>query len=148
MAYFSNATEGANYEERWCSRCMQLNDQPMCAVWEAHLSTNYNECNKAESPLHVLIPRSADGLSNEQCRMFRAKLRLIRVRCPWHDEKTPSCHVDLSDEGSDAGSRRRVLCFGCGREATLPELEAAMDAVGRRGELADALEAALRHVGR
>lgn len=48
------------------------------------------------------------------------------------------CHVDLSADGP-----RRVLCFGCGHEATLPELEAAMDAAGRRHELANALEVAL-----
>lgn len=73
MAYFSNGTEGEDYEAQWCSRCVHLDDPPMCAVWEAHLLANYDERRNAESPLHVLIPRSSDGLRNEQCRMFRAK---------------------------------------------------------------------------
>lgn len=67
MAYFSNGTEGMMYEERYCSRCVHNFD---CPVWDAHLLFNYTECNNPESILHMLIPRSKDGLSNEQCRMF------------------------------------------------------------------------------
>ena len=68
MGYFSNGTEGMEYERQWCDRC--LHQDGGCAVWEAHLLANYAECNKPDSPLHVLIPRSADGWRNEQCRMF------------------------------------------------------------------------------
>ena len=41
-----------------------------CPVLLLHYVHNYKECNKAESFLHVLIPRSEDKLGNEQCRMF------------------------------------------------------------------------------
>jgi hypothetical protein len=43
---------------------------PGCPVWLAHLLYNYDECNKDESILHLLIPRTPDGLGNEQCSMF------------------------------------------------------------------------------
>ena len=41
-----------------------------------------------------------------------------RVLCPWHLEKTPSCHVNRK-EG-------KYLCFGCGRSGPLSELWAAL----------------------
>jgi archaellum biogenesis ATPase FlaH len=36
----------------------------------------------------------------------------ITVRCPWHEEKTPSCHVYRGRDGTVA-----VKCFGCGKGA-------------------------------
>jgi hypothetical protein len=72
MAYFSNGTEGEMYHEQWCSRC--LHDNPdaerLCPIWGLHLMRNYDDCNNDNSVLHVLIPRSADKLSNERCTMF------------------------------------------------------------------------------
>ena len=75
MGYFSNGTEGEMYEAHYCSRCKHgewVRDDtgrvPLCAVWEAHMMHNYEECNKEDSILHVLIPRI--GVRNEQCRMF------------------------------------------------------------------------------
>ena len=68
MAYFANGTEGALYEEQWCDRCLHQGNT--CAVWLAHMVHNYDECNKPDSILHLLIPRSVDGMSNERCRMF------------------------------------------------------------------------------
>lgn len=72
MAYFSNGTEGEMYAEEYCDRCIHgpLHSDDTCAVWDAHLFHNYEECNKKDSILHELIPRSKDGLGNEQCRMF------------------------------------------------------------------------------
>jgi len=71
MGYFSNGTEGMCYEEDYCSRCIHNNkDGPYCPVWTLHMLHNYDECNKPDSFLHMLIPRSNDGLVNEQCRMF------------------------------------------------------------------------------
>ncbi|KKL14395.1 hypothetical protein LCGC14_2516090 [marine sediment metagenome] len=68
MGYFSNGTEGMDYQEQWCKRCANDVNQD-CAVWMAHLIANYEECNKPESILHLLIPM--DGVANKQCRMFR-----------------------------------------------------------------------------
>ena len=70
MGYFSNGSEGADYEERYCLRCIHRQE---CAVWEAHFLLNYQEANKKDSILHLLIPRTKNGLGNEQCRMFIEK---------------------------------------------------------------------------
>lgn len=32
--------------------------------------TNYDECNNPDSILHKMIPRSEDGLRNEECVFF------------------------------------------------------------------------------
>ena len=70
MGYFSNGTEGEIYAERFCERCVHNEG---CAVWTAHMLHNYRDCNDPGSILHILIPRSEDGVGNEQCRMFTAK---------------------------------------------------------------------------
>jgi len=66
MGYFSNGSEGEDYAEKYCSRCIHCND---CAIWDAHMLYNYEECNKKDSILNILIPRTKDGW-NEQCKMF------------------------------------------------------------------------------
>ena len=71
MGYFSNGAEGRAYMARYCDRCVHQAEG--CAVWLAHLTCNYDECNKPDSILHALIPQTDDGLSNEQCRMFWQK---------------------------------------------------------------------------
>jgi len=69
MGYFSNGTEGVDYQNNYCSRCVHdVNSD--CPIWLAHLIHNYDECNKDDSILHMLIPRSEDGLENEQCKLF------------------------------------------------------------------------------
>lgn len=68
MGYFSNGSEGMDYEERYCDRCKH--QAAGCAVWLAHMLHNYKECNNKESILNLLIPRSAGGIGNEQCKMF------------------------------------------------------------------------------
>lgn len=70
MAYFANGTEGDMYKEQYCSRCIHGGGDP-CAVMIAHLLHNYDECNKADSLLHLLIPRKQPPeYGNEQCTMF------------------------------------------------------------------------------
>lgn len=74
MGYFSNGTEGEMYEAEYCSRCIhQKPDEGGCAIWLAHMLHNYEECNKKDSILHLLIPRAKDGPWNDQCRMFVEK---------------------------------------------------------------------------
>lgn len=71
MAYFPNGTAGMAYEEEWCSRCVHQNGpdgESGCPVWGLHLIHNYDECNKPDSFLHILIPN--DGLHAGKCRMF------------------------------------------------------------------------------
>lgn len=70
MGYFSNGTEGESYRVEYCSQCIHDQADGGCSVWLLHMLNNYAECNKPDSYLHVLIPRSKDGLSNEACSMF------------------------------------------------------------------------------
>lgn len=72
MGYFSNGTEGMEYEARWCSRCIHASSG--CAVWNAHLFANYDQHKNKDVKLilDLLIPRSKDGLGNLKCRMFKA----------------------------------------------------------------------------
>lgn len=73
MGYFSSGAEGMDYHAEWCSRCVHDDDPRGCEVWNAHMLKNYDECNKPDSVLHLLIPRTARGLGNERCRMFYEK---------------------------------------------------------------------------
>jgi len=68
MGYFSNGTEGELYHEVYCDHCIH-DENGDCVVWAAHLDFNYDECNKPDSILHMLIPRSKGG-GNEKCEMF------------------------------------------------------------------------------
>ena len=68
MAYFSNGTEGELYNVQYCDHCIHGGD---CAVWDAHMWHNYDECNNNASILDILIPR--DKTRNEKCRMFTDK---------------------------------------------------------------------------
>lgn len=70
MGYFSSGSEGDDYAQRYCSRCVhQKPDDGGCAVWLAHMLHNYEECNKPDSILHLLIPRKPDTF-NAECAMF------------------------------------------------------------------------------
>jgi hypothetical protein len=76
MGYFSNGTEGMEYEAQYCDRCVhQKPDDGGCAVWLAHMLHNYDECNNNDSILHLLIPRTDGGLTNGQCAMFHEAVR-------------------------------------------------------------------------
>lgn len=83
MGYFSNGTEGAMYEEQFCSRCIhndftngkEVGVAPPCPIWMAHLMFSYEECNSesnAKVMLDAFIPRSENGLGNGECTMFVA----------------------------------------------------------------------------
>jgi hypothetical protein len=76
VGYFSNGTEGEVYEAQYCAKCLHR-DGPdgnsSCSVMLAHLLHNYDECNKPESILHLLIPRAKDGVGNERCTLFAVR---------------------------------------------------------------------------
>lgn len=63
MGYFSNGTEGMDYEDKYCDHCVHGGD---CAVWDAHFMFNGDENKK--DVLNLLIPRA--GTSNLKCKMF------------------------------------------------------------------------------
>lgn len=86
MAYFSNGEEGMIYEDTYCAKCVHRPDydnQVDCPILTLHSLWNYDAANgelaqvgSAElakyTALNILIPRSSDHLTNEQCKMFRA----------------------------------------------------------------------------
>lgn len=103
MGYFANGAEGADYEAQFCARCVHEYeaDGVGCAVLEAHMMFNYDECNKPNSILHLLIPRTSDGLGNKQCRMFKPRpVRRTRPDFFAEDQAHPvaDCAVDPVDE--------------------------------------------------
>ena len=80
MGYFSNGSEGSDYEERHCIKCVHYADGA-CPVLDIHQLLNYEQfpehCETLESKraaqshrvvLTTLIPRTDAG--NNQCRMF------------------------------------------------------------------------------
>lgn len=76
MAYFSNGTEGASYEARYCDRCVHQNGpdgKSGCAIWLSHLLYSYKLCNKKDEEgkqiLDMLIPSDERGFP-AQCAMF------------------------------------------------------------------------------
>lgn len=89
MGYFSNGTEGLDYVEHYCRRCIHwkdLNDGrgEGCPIWDMHLLFAYEECDSgsnAETMLNTLIPRgfiedAGDGVgmpTNEECTMFHPR---------------------------------------------------------------------------
>jgi len=85
MGYFSNACEGSEYEERWCRRCKhgETYEGQSCPVLQLHFVWNYAQFDRRglearpgtkaaqiREGLSIFIPRSDDGLDNEQCKMF------------------------------------------------------------------------------
>lgn len=70
MGYFSNGSEGDGYAAKYCDRCIHGHKNNFdCSIWLAHFDLNYEECNKEDSILHRLIPRTEDGW-NDQCSLF------------------------------------------------------------------------------
>jgi hypothetical protein len=73
VGYFSNSSDGEAYYSHFCARCLHNPtdpNAPYCPIWDLHMMRNYEECNKADSPLHVLIPRDKKTGSNLECKMF------------------------------------------------------------------------------
>ncbi len=73
MGYFSNGTEGRMYEAEVCDKCIHYPHEDVgCPVMELHMLYNYEQHDNKDiaNCLDTLIPRSKDGLSNEQCLMF------------------------------------------------------------------------------
>lgn len=68
MGYFSNSTEGAFYEDKYCQHCVHYHPDYSCPCLEAHALWNYDECNKKNSILHKMIPRDKTG--NQKCIFF------------------------------------------------------------------------------
>ena len=82
MAYFSNGSEGMDYEYQFCHKCVHYGDDdgPGCPVMGAHMIFNSDQIDSTgehnEEPaksihtiLNMLIPAREDGFA-DQCSMF------------------------------------------------------------------------------
>ena len=65
MGYFSNGTEGMQYEAKYCDQCVHNHAEHGCPVWMMQMEHNYSECNNKDSLLHKMIPRLESGFSGE-----------------------------------------------------------------------------------
>ncbi len=78
MAYFSNGTEGEQYEEKYCIKCVNWRDKDNdgchgCPIWDLHFLYAYEECNgtgNAKAMLDHLIPMNKETHFAEECSMF------------------------------------------------------------------------------
>lgn len=84
MGYFSNGTEGLDFDEKWCSRCVHLpkRQDRGCPVMLAHLLFAYELCNEKKHPgkviLDILIERD-EATGAQRCTMFVDKTKPLRV---------------------------------------------------------------------
>jgi hypothetical protein len=76
MAYFSNGTEGIEWEQHWCTSCVNyrlvdsLNDGiRYCPILEAHFL--WNGKKEMKELLDLLIPRNENGRPSK-CSMWLA----------------------------------------------------------------------------
>ena len=65
MGYFSNGSEGMQYESMYCDRCVHNHPEHGCPVLHAHTFWNYEECLKPDSILHKMIPIKPDTFCGE-----------------------------------------------------------------------------------
>lgn len=89
MGYFSTGTEGADWEARWCYRCVHYPEVGECPVMLLHSLWNYDQCAAANDrhegrepqdkaseakliALETLISCGESGLGND-CQMFYRK---------------------------------------------------------------------------
>ena len=84
MGYFSNGTEGMDYEERWCDRCVHQDPNVLCPIWAVHYLFNYDALKEdhemARQILGLLIPYKNGR--NRKCRMFvKKRIAWRRVIC-------------------------------------------------------------------
>lgn len=76
MAYFSNGTEGMDWETTNCGLCIHNSEDEGCPIWAVHQLFNYDQCNKGKTGkaikeiLETLIPTQDGGLFAGPCPML------------------------------------------------------------------------------
>ena len=77
MGYFSNGTQGDMYEEEYCSKCVNNDQEKGCPVIMLHMHWNYEQNRQDEVSkikkftLDWFIPQEKGGIFNDQCLMFK-----------------------------------------------------------------------------
>lgn len=84
--------------------------------------------------------RVCSGLGLDE-KVVRQRKGLL-IRCPWHDERTPSCSVRFADDGGIA-----VHCFGCGAGGDVLSLIAVANGWDTRGDFPRVLRFAAELAG-
>lgn len=103
MGYFSNGTEGYDFEERYCQHCVNMpeRDDRGCPVWLAHLIYAYELCNEKKHPGKVILDiliEPGDDKRGQRCAMFVDKRRA-----------TPRTIVDLEKDEQLAKARPKLI---------------------------------------
>jgi len=75
-------------------------------------------------------------------RSYQRQARGLLVRCPWHDEHTPSCSVYRGDDGTIA-----VKCHGCGASGDALALVAVRSGLDLRRDFREVLREGARIAG-
>jgi hypothetical protein len=78
MGYFSNGSEGDDYWNAHCRRCVHWHHIHGCPCWSVHEWLNYDECNKPDSALHYMIPLD-EKHNNKQCIYWAQKPEVKNV---------------------------------------------------------------------
>ncbi len=79
MAYFSNGSEGDNYQHNYCERCKQwrVRDDTIgiesCPIWDVHILGTYDQCKDkgVAELLSMLIPMTKEHFA-DKCTMFES----------------------------------------------------------------------------
>lgn len=104
----------------------------------------YVTIDTARLRAHLNDPRAlceALGLLGDR-RNWKRQTRGVTVRCPWHDEHTPSCSVTVGEQGTV-----RASCFGCGASADALGLVAAIYRLDVRRDYAEVARVACQIAG-
>jgi len=84
MAYFSNGSEGMQYQSKYCDHCINWREDPDvpkswgCPIIDLHMDGNYDQCKDTpagrfwKKVLEQFIPTGEDHFA-KQCRMFLKK---------------------------------------------------------------------------
>ena len=81
MGYFSNGSEGFDYQERYCIRCLNWRDNGTgsegCPIMDLHAMWNYEAIGKnADKTKAMALSHfiAREGIENKECTMFQIKL--------------------------------------------------------------------------
>lgn len=99
MGYFSNGSEGMDFEETWCRQCVHDSDKVPCPIMGLHRDWNYEQIvdgkcqgDKAKA-LSAFIPRH--GAFNLSCVMWFPSQEAAAKRRENYDAKVKPIEVTL-----------------------------------------------------